>query len=232
MANSKKSGGTYWNEPVPRPVNVHEGDVCFPIGSATGSEEQGEKPEVDGGFDDLEDLPGPMDLDIDMKSETVTESWADSMDGIDIHPSNFQGNIDEMDSTTAERQNNVCEDHTLSRCVRGSRDSWRPARSQGYRWNQPRTNTWRGFRGGGFRGRNPRDRDHEPRRRESSGNFRETAYRNPQCFIPRGPSNWSLQTSHDGTNFRRTGPGSRRPVSTAAHTAMRLDRSSIAFSER
>ncbi|KAH8585970.1 AAA domain-containing protein [Bisporella sp. PMI_857] len=97
MANSKNSGGTYWNEPVSGPVNVHEGDVCFLIGSATGSEEQRERSEVDGGFDDLEDLPGPMDLDIDTKSETVTESWADSMDGIDIHPSNFQGNIDEMD---------------------------------------------------------------------------------------------------------------------------------------
>jgi hypothetical protein len=225
MANSEDAEGTYGNVPISEPVNIHEGAVS-PKGSATDSEEQKEVSEMEEDFNDLENSPGiqePMDVDSDMKPETVAESWADSMDDIETDPPDFQSHTYDRDNTTPERQDNAYDDHMPRQYIQRSRDSWRSTGSQIYhdRRSRSRTNNWRGLRGRGFGGREPRDRcfrgrgfrnrdfrSRESRYWESRG--RRGAYRYPQRFIPRGPSIWNSQTRHDDYGVNPTWGRDRR----------------------
>jgi hypothetical protein len=222
MANSNIVEGKNWTGPICGPVNSNEGEaVASKESSASthlGEEKEGSEMDIgfeEGDFGNLEDLPDvavslqrPMDLDSDMRPETVTESWADSMDDINTDYSRTENSAYEMDSSETERRNNVHEDYSTARYLRGPRRSWRPAESRVpyHRWSQAREGRGREFRGGEFRDREIRSRGF--RGRGFRGQWfrgRGRGYRNPQSFTPRASSIWSSQIRQDYRTNHRLG---------------------------
>jgi hypothetical protein len=200
MANSKNIEVIHCNDLGPGPVDNQKGAIAAE-GSSSPSD-IGPRGEDSDNFEDPSNITlsrqGTMDFDDEMKTETVAESWAESMDGIDLDHSNLQSNTYAMDDVRTEQRNNIHEGHSPARYIQGPRSSCRPTGGRVYR-DQRSQSRGRGFRDRGFidralRGRQPRGRDS---RSQGGG------YHSPQHFLPRGLL--SSQTTEDSRTKSQRG---------------------------